>query len=176
MKTWGFKAKDGRTIRVRHAVPADARDLYHGFSTVIDEGVWLPTFNANSSVADWANWIQRTNHSRDVMLVAELEDEYVGHLTLQAEEWMASQHVARLGIIVVQGQRGNGVGRALMQAAEGAGLDAEYEKIILSTFKDNLIAISLYHSMGYKQVGVREGHFAMPQGYIDEVIFEKWIA
>ncbi|MFX1416860.1 MAG: GNAT family N-acetyltransferase, partial [Promethearchaeota archaeon] len=176
MKTWDFEAKDGRIIRVRHAVPADARDLYHGFSTVIDEGIWLPTFNANSSVADWVNWIQRTTHSRDVMLVAELGDEYVGHLTLQTEEWMASQHVARLGIIVAKAYRGIGVGRALMQAAEDAGVDAEYEKIILSTFRDNEIAISMYHAMGYREVGVRARHFAMPQGYIDEVLFEKWIA
>jgi ribosomal protein S18 acetylase RimI-like enzyme len=110
------------------------------------------------------------------MLVAELEDEYVGHLTLQTEEWMASQHVARLGIIVVRAQRGYGIGRALMEAAEHAGVDAEFEKIILSTFRDNQIAISMYHSMGYKEVGVRERHFAMPQGYIDEVLFEKWIA
>ncbi len=176
MKTWEFNSKDDRTILVRHAVPADATNLHQGFSAVIEEGIWLPTFNANSNVADWANWIQRTGRCRDIMLVAELEDKYVGHLTLQTEEWMASQHVARLGIIVVRNHRGIGIGRALMEAAELAGVDAEYEKIILSTFKDNEIAISLYHSMGYREIGLRERHFAMPKGYVDEILFEKLIA
>ncbi|MFQ5833519.1 MAG: GNAT family N-acetyltransferase [Candidatus Thorarchaeota archaeon] len=175
MKTWEFNSKDGRTILVRHAVPADANNLHKGFSAIIEEGIWLPTFNANSNVADWASWIQRTGHCRDIMLVAELEDTYVGHLTLQTEEWMASQHVARLGIIVDRKHRGIGIGRALMQAAELACIDAKYEKIILSTFKDNEIAISLYHSMGYREVGLRERHFAMPKGYIDEILFEKLI-
>ena len=123
MKTWEYSTKDGATIDVRHAVPADARKLHGGFDEVIQEGIWLPTFNANSNIADWVNWIQRTNQCRDIMLVAEIDDEYTGHLTLQTEEWMASRHVAKLGIIVSKKDRGRGIGRALMLAAEDAALD-----------------------------------------------------
>jgi ribosomal protein S18 acetylase RimI-like enzyme len=158
---------------VRHAVPADARKLHSGFNKVIQEGIWLPTFNANSNIADWVNWIQRTNQCRDVMLVAEIDDEYMGHLTLQTEEWMASRHVAKLGIIVAKNDRGRGIGRSLMIAAEQAALDSGFEKIVLSTFEDNGIARSLYLAMDYRQVGIRKRHFKMPKGYIDEVLFEK---
>ena len=173
MRTWEYSTKDGDIILVRHAVPGDARNLHGGFDEVIQEGIWLPTFNANSNIADWVNWIQRTNQSRDVMLVAEIDDEYTGHLTLQTEEWMASRHVAKLGIIITKDHRGRGIGRALMQAAEEAALDSGFQKIILSTFEDNLIARSLYATMKYREVGVRKRHFKMPKGFIDEVLFEK---
>ncbi|MFW9846584.1 MAG: GNAT family N-acetyltransferase [Candidatus Thorarchaeota archaeon] len=173
MTTWHFTTKDGAAISIRHAVPSDARQLHAGFTAVIEEGIWLPTFNANSNIADWVNWIQRTNQCRDVMLIAEVQEIYAGHLTLQTEEWMASRHVAKLGIIVPKEQRSRGIGRALMQAAEDAAIGSGYEKIVLSTFEDNVAARSLYNAMEYREIGVRRRHFKMPQGYIDEVLFEK---
>ncbi len=173
MRTWEYSTKDGAIISVRHAVPADARQLHGGFNEVIQEGIWLPTFNANSNIADWVNWIQRTNQCRDVMLVAEIDEKYTGHLTLQTEEWMASRHVAKLGIIVAKQHRGRGIGRALMRAAEEAGLASGFQKIVLSTFEDNAIAQSLYLAMEYREVGIRKRHFKMPKGFIDEVLFEK---
>ncbi|MFX0108624.1 MAG: GNAT family N-acetyltransferase [Candidatus Hodarchaeota archaeon] len=173
MKEWEFTAKDGRSINIRHAVAADAKLLHAGFEDVIEEGQWLPTFKANSSIADWVNWIQKTQRSRDILIVAEIEGEYAGHLTLQPEEWMASQHVAKLGIIVQKHMRGYGVGTALMKAAEDAAREEEFHKIVLSTFESNSIACSLYLTLGYREVGRRERHFMMPKGYIAEVLFEK---
>ena len=107
------------------------------------------------------------------MLVAELDGKYAGHLTLQPEEWAASSHVAKLGIIVIREYRALGVGRALMTAAESAAKPLGYTKIVLSTFHDNERARSLYDSCGYVVVGRRKNHFRMPKGYIDEVLYEK---
>ncbi len=154
---------------------SDARDMYTGFKQVIDEGEWLPTFSPASSSADWVSWIQKTARSRDILLVAHVDSEFAGHLTLQPEEWMASEHVAKLGVIVIKPLRGIGVGRALMQSAEEAGRVKRYEKIILSTFYSNELALSLYKSLGYDTVGTRNRHFKMPNGYIDEVLMEKAI-
>jgi ribosomal protein S18 acetylase RimI-like enzyme len=86
---------------------------------------------------------------------------------------MASRHVAKLGIIVIQSLRNLGVGRALMTAAENAAVAKEYEKIVLSTFNDNELALSLYQSLGYRTVGYRVRHFKMERGYVDEVLMEK---
>ena len=108
-----------------------------------------------------------------MIIIAFVEADYAGHLTLQPEEWMASGHVAKLGIIVQREFRNMGVGRALMETAEEIALATDYEKIILSTFHNNEIANALYFSLGYKKVGVRKSHFRMPDGYIDEVLMEK---
>jgi ribosomal protein S18 acetylase RimI-like enzyme len=173
MKPTHLESKDGRIITTRHADPKDARDLHLGFRQVVEEGLWLPTLAPNASVADWVTWIQRTQHCREVLLVAHLNGLYAGHLTLQPEEWTASKHVAKLGIIVLSDFRNIGVGRALMLEAETAAVEREYEKIVLSTFETNTMALSLYESLGYRIVGQRARHFKMPKGFIDEVLMEK---
>jgi len=170
---WEYTAKDGRSITVREASVNDAKHLHAGFKNVVEEHMWLPTFTPNSHVSDWMNWIQRTRHSREALLVAHVDDEYAGHLSLQPEEWNASQHVAKLGIIIRKECRSIGVGRSLMLAGEEVAGDKNYSKIILSTFGDNEAARSLYESLGYRAVGTRKNHFYMPKGYIDEVLMEK---
>jgi phosphinothricin acetyltransferase len=173
MHAWEYQSKDGRLIVVRRATKDDAPDFHEGFKGVVEEHMWFPTFTPNSHVTDWAHWIERTSHNREILLVARIDGEYAGHLSLQPEEWQASQHVAKLGIIVVKEFRGVGVGRALMLSGHDIALKKAYTKIILSTFADNEKAIQLYKSLGYRDVGVRKGHFNMPKGFIDEVLMEK---
>ena len=173
---WEYTAKDGRSITVRGATIDDAKYLHAGFRNVVEEHMWLPTFTPNSHVSDWANWISRTRHTREVLLIALIDNEYAGHLSLQPEEWHASQHVAKLGIIIMKGYRGNGIGKALMLSGQQAALAKDYTKIILSTFDDNDVAKSLYDSLGYRVVGTRKNHFNMPKGLIDELLMEKELA
>ncbi|MHA1960091.1 MAG: N-acetyltransferase family protein [Candidatus Thorarchaeota archaeon] len=173
MKTWELVSKDGRPISIRPVTTNDARNLFNGFNAVVDEGVWLPTFTPNATLGDWIHWIQRASRNREILLIAHIDGVYAGHLTLQPEEWMASSHAARLGIIVVEDHRGLGVGRALMIAAEEAAITEGFEKIILSTFDSNTSARVLYESHGYRIVGYRMKHFKMPDGYINEVLYEK---
>ena len=173
LKVWEYTAKDGRSITVREAIVDDAKHLHAGFKNVVEEHMWLPTFTPNSHVSDWMNWIQRTNRSREELLVGHIDNEYAGHLSLQPEEWNASQHVAKLGIIIRKECRNLGIGRALMLSGESAAIDKDYSKIILSTFDDNEVAKNLYDSLGYRVVGIRKNHFNMPKGLIDELLMEK---
>jgi ribosomal protein S18 acetylase RimI-like enzyme len=173
LNEWKYTAKDGRSIVVRHALVDDAKNLHDGFKDVVGENMWLPTFTPNSHVSDWMNWIRRTEKTREVLLVAYIDEEYAGHLSLQPEEWHASQHVAKLGIIVRKDCRNNGVGKSLMLSGESAAIENDYHKIILSTFNDNEVAKNLYLSLGYRIVGIRKNHFNMPKGLIDEVLMEK---
>ncbi len=170
---WHFTTRDGREGRIAHARQSDAVDMHSNFCSVVEEGLWLPTMHPSSRISDWAEWITRIYRTREFLLVAKVEDEYAGHLSLQPEEWAASQHVARLGIIIKDGFRLNGVGRALMLAAEEVAKKSDYEKIVLSTFVDNEIAKTLYLSIDYQIVGRRKGQFKMPKGYIDEILMEK---
>ena len=173
LQVWEYKAKDGRSITVREAKVSDAKQLHAGFKNVVEEHMWLPTFTPNSRISDWMQWIERTGHTREALLVAYIDNEYGGHLSLQPEEWHASQHVAKLGIIVRKECRSIGIGRSLMVSGEAAALAKGYTKIILSTFDDNDVAKSLYESLGYRTVGIRRKHFSMPKGFIDEVLMEK---
>jgi phosphinothricin acetyltransferase len=173
VSSWEYHSKDGRSIIIRTATKDDAPDFHAGFKNVVEEHMWFPTFTPNSHVTDWAHWIERTNHNREILLVARIDGEYAGHLSLQPEEWQASQHVAKLGIIVSKEWRSIGVGRALMLSGHSIASKKAYTKIVLSTFADNEIALQLYKTLGYRIVGVRKSHFNMPKGFIDEVLMEK---
>jgi phosphinothricin acetyltransferase len=173
MQMWEYHSKDGRSIKVRRATQDDAPDFHSGFKNVVEEQMWFPTFTPNSHVSDWAHWIERTNQNREILLVAHVDGIYAGHLSLQPEEWQASQHVAKLGIIVRKESRGIGVGKSLMLSGHSIASKKAYTKIVLSTFEDNIPAIKLYESLGYRIVGFRKKHFNMPKGFIDEVLMEK---
>ncbi len=147
--------------------------MHSAFCEVVAEGRWLPTLRPNGTLDDWISWIRRTHRTREALLVGEVESEYSGHLSLQPEEWEASRHVAKLGIIVRQPYRGIGVGKSLMQVAEIVACEKGYQKIVLSTFSNNVVARHLYESVGYRMVGLREGHFILEGAYVDEILYEK---
>lgn len=176
MRSWSYDTKDGRQVLIRPATVRDAEDLYHSYNAVVAEGRFLPALRPSENMNNWARWIRETHRGRDVILIASIDDEYVGHVTLQPEVWEASKHVARLGILVAQKFRCIGIGRALMLSAEDAAREMDFEKIVLSTFHDNIVARHLYSSLGYREVGIRTRHFKMKHGYVDEVLMEKWIA
>ncbi|MFO7837340.1 MAG: GNAT family N-acetyltransferase [Candidatus Thorarchaeota archaeon] len=173
MKTWTFDCKDDRSVFIRHAKVSDGRSMYEGFAEVVEEQKWLPILETSSSLNQWLEWIDRSRSTRDIILVAFIDETYVGHLTLRPEQWAASEHVCRLGIIVRKAFRNTGVGRALMTTAEEAAVLEEYEKIVLSTLADNATALALYRSLNYRTIGIRKDQFKMPSGYVDQVLFEK---
>ncbi len=61
-----------------------------------------------------------------------------------------------LGIAVIEGQQGKGFGRAMMQQLIKEGQKAEVGKIKLSVDNDNTAAITLYKSLGFKEVAKKE--------------------
>ncbi len=172
-REWKYVLRSGRTAIIRYAEARDAEQMLRAFCSVVEEKEWLPVIRVNSIVSDWTAWIERTQNTRDVILVAEVDTVYAGHLSLQPEEWQASQHVARLGVIVKAPFRGIGLGRSLIQTAEEVAVNKGYRKIVLSTFATNIAARNLYESQGYRVVGIRYNQFLMPKGFIDEVLYEK---
>jgi GNAT superfamily N-acetyltransferase len=57
---------------------------------------------------------------------------------------------AEFGVSVVEGWRGHGIGRALIEHLERWATDHGVERIILNVSDANEGAIRLYHSMGYR--------------------------
>lgn len=97
-------------------------------------------------------WRKRLADIPDNMyiLVAEIEGEVVGSLGLQIMTSKRQRHVASFGVSVKTASQGNGVGRALINAAlDLADNWLDIRRIEITTYTDNTGAIGLYESLGF---------------------------
>ena len=83
----------------------------------------------------------------------------------------ALAHVFRLTIVVHPGQRGRGVGTALMRSALGwAEDDQRVRKIELLVRATNHNAIRLYRKLGFLEEGRLREHVRLPSGrFVDDI-------
>lgn len=95
--------------------------------------------------------------------VVELEEGIVGHCYVAApgREEPPDSRVAEVVAIYVDPKRwGQGVGRALMQSAEGEAAQAGYKGMFLWSFERNAQARAFYARLGYKREGQPRAHEA----------------
>ena len=89
--------------------------------------------------------------------VAELDGQVVGWTALRATSTRpVYSGVAESSIYVGAGQRGRGVGTALIHRQVCAADEAALWTLQISIFPENRASIALHHSAGYRTLGVRE--------------------
>ncbi len=74
--------------------------------------------------------------------------------------WLVHDEVHVLNVATALEARRRGVGRALMAAAEEAGLARGARLSTLEVRRSNEPAIALYRAIGYRQVGIRPRYYA----------------
>ena len=88
---------------------------------------------------------------------------------LPGEASAGTAHVARLGMGVHKDHRGQGLGRALMEATIRKVRSSGLEKIELSVYSSNAAAIALYLKLGFAEEGRKiRGRFV--DGVYDDVV------
>lgn len=90
-----------------------------------------------------------------IYVAAMIDGRMVGSATIFVEDppqpgsMMRPIRTAEFGVSVVDGQRGRGIGRALIGHLEGWAADHGVERVTLSVAEANVDAIRLYHALGY---------------------------
>jgi ribosomal protein S18 acetylase RimI-like enzyme len=84
-------------------------------------------------------------------------------------------HVARLGMGVRSEWRRQGLGRRLLQACLSHAKRAAIEKVELEVFSDNVGALKLYESFGFRREGVRVRGRKFENRYQDIVLMALWL-
>jgi RimJ/RimL family protein N-acetyltransferase len=160
------------SVAIRYAEPYDAPALVELASAVGgEEGGWLISDSTWRSVGDERRYIRAIRRHPDAaVLLAELDGEIVGRLSLARDPHPASHHVADLGLMVSAGHRRRGVGRALLEAAESWARDQGVSKLELHVFPHNDAAIALYAACGYQREGLRTAHYRRANGEIVDAI------
>jgi GNAT superfamily N-acetyltransferase len=92
-----------------------------------------------------------------------------GHLDLHGGRLPTELHRATLGMGVERGSRGKGHGRALLELAMKWSRNAELVWLDLGVFAHNARARTLYHSVGFVEVGLVRDQFRVEGVQIDDV-------
>lgn len=146
---------------VRPAHPEDAEPFAAVIAEVAAENDYILT-EAPVDVGAFGLRIRQTIRDPEHLLLVLVEgDAVVGCLGLHPTN---AEGVSTLGMAVLEGSRGRGGGRALLDAALGAARERGLHKVELEVFCENARAIGLYASRGFAVEGVRREHHLRQDG------------
>jgi RimJ/RimL family protein N-acetyltransferase len=160
------------TLLIRAAKPEDAATLAALAAAVGREPEgWLLNTDGWRSVADERRYLRALRRHPDAaVFVAEEDGEIIGRLSIARDPHQASRHVADLGLMVADGYRRRGIGRALLEEAVAWAHAAGVLKLELHVFPWNKPAIHLYERFGFEREGLRKGHYRRAGEYVDAIL------
>jgi len=161
---------------IRPATPDDAPGLNAYRRQIADE----PDNMITHSAGEYTRTVEQERErilsvsaaANQHMLVAEIDGQIVGHcLCAGRRPEGALRHTAGLGIDVGAGYRGQGIGRALMQAMITWARDNPLiHRLELEVFTHNTRAISLYLSLGFVVEGTQRHVYFKYGRFVDAYV------
>ena len=153
----------------RPATPDDAAAIVRIYNQGIEERV--ATFETRPrSVEDVGGWF---GGSHPTVVVEDAGSVLAFATTSAYSPRECYSGVAEFSVYTAREARGRGVGRmamtALIQAAESAG----FHKLLARIFVENAPSRGLLRALGFREVGVHEGHARLDGVWKDVVILEK---
>ena len=148
-------------MRVRRAVPGDARAITAAFARVVEEGTLgaEPPVDLEARAERFGRQIEQDAPA--AIWVLEDGRRIVGHAGLQETH---APGVLAMFVAIVAEARGRGGGRALVTAAIEHARVSGAHKVELEVWPDNAPAITLYESAGFEVEGLRRDHYRRRDG------------
>ncbi|MGH2330648.1 N-acetyltransferase family protein [Thermoanaerobacter mathranii] len=158
---------------IREATIKDARGIIKLLNSVGREKLYMVSETFNWSEEEEKQLIRNLDRNKDLILVADYGGEIVGCLTLFRYYGGRSpkvQHVGEIGVSIDARFRNIGIGTKLFAEAINWAKSKGYEKLCLSVFSTNEVAIHLYKKFGFEEEGRRRRQFKIGDEYVDEVL------
>ena len=157
------------TYTIRQARQSDITGLVGVMREAIDE-----EYVVAESVADMLDHeevlLRRNEVESRMFFVACVDDDVVGWVHLEHPEMEKLRHTAELTVGVLDGYRGHGIGRSLLDRGLDWGRGQGYEKVYNSVPSTNDGAIGFLEDHGWEIEARREDHYKIGDGYVDEVM------
>lgn len=163
-----FVTKDGQTVWLRPAIEGDAAQLIQAVDSIAREEIYFIRSRFEMDEDQERAFIARAKERGDLILVALVDDQLLGWVTLFRARAEFLRHTAELGMGVVQDYRDVGIGTALMDYTLQWAAEHGIEKINLGVRTSNERARALYHKFGFVPEGYRVREIKDRQGHYDD--------
>lgn len=140
--------------------------------SIIREGIATGHTTFETESPTWEKW--DAGHLEIARLVARRGDKVLGWAALSAvSKRDAYRGVAELSISVAEESRGQGIGRALLNALIDASEKNEIWMLQAAIFPENTASVKLHLRCGFREVGRRERIGKLNGSWRDTVLFER---
>ena len=160
-------------LEYREARKDDARALLAYKKQVFDESEFLsrPGSEYQVTVEEEAAGILNMIHTENALIWLAIEKgEIVGCLNVRPYSLMRQQHIANIGVSVKKSCRGQGIGKKLMQKAIEFFDASTLHRLELTVVKDNVQAVTLYKTLGFREEGIMKDSIRKDQTYYDLLV------
>ncbi len=172
---------NGKSMRIREAVPDDACMLLEMFKKATKETGFLMTTPEEAdhiSEMQERNFISRyQNDENSLFLIALTDGKIVGSLSLTQSSWQKQRHVGTFGVVVLEAYWNMGIARRLFNhLIKWVKNHQTIRYIQLCVMANNEKAIRLYQNFGFREEGRRpRAVYLHRQLYTDVILMGLWM-
>ena len=160
-------------VEIRKITVDDAESFSRMHNSIASERKFFSMFvgaNVERAIAWLSNDIAKGNH----LYAAVDGSEVVGWCEICRIDSPAHRHCGELNMGLVATYRGQGLGRALINACLDDATGARISRVSLSVFGDNDRARALYESYGFVHEGVMRNHVLIDGKYKDLLLMARF--
>jgi len=161
---------------VRPASPDDSSAVIDTVRSNAMERSYVLMEHYGKDVASEKAYIAGMNSSKELLVVADVDNEVVGCLAaLQADGGRRPEtaHTAKVGLHIREQFRGVGIGPYLLEYCIAWGRDHGFKKLEANIFTTNQRSLNLFKKSGFVEEGVRQNRIHVGGMFISEVLMGK---
>ncbi|KAA2244505.1 GNAT family N-acetyltransferase [Chitinophaga agrisoli] len=171
---------NGQALLIRPAKPEDAPALLACFREITRETAFLLFTHAEAEALDLRTeqeFIRSFgDNSRHLLLLAEVDGDIAGTITVRQRNFQRQLHMGELGIALLHAYWNLGIGRRLMTAAmRWAEQHPELEQLYFSVLAHNEKAIQLYRNFGFLEYGRQPKGIKLADGTYGDLVWMQKI-
>jgi ribosomal protein S18 acetylase RimI-like enzyme len=165
--------KNDRHVQIRPTRETDAASFREAVNSVAAEKRYIATVDG-FSLEQTRTFVKHVVAGSLPQVMAVVEDEVVGFCDIIPNSARGFSHVGRLGMGVRSEWRRQGIGRRLLDACLALARNAGIEKVELEVFSDNVGAVRLYESVGFREEGLKVRGRKLEDRYQDVRLMALW--
>ena|ERR1700730_8651363 len=165
---------NGPQVQIRPARESDAASTRDAVKAVAAEKWYLATVDG-FSLKQTRAFLKRVVDGSLPQVLAVVEDQVVGFCDILPNASIGFTHVGRLGMGVRLEWRRQGIGRRMLGNCLSLARNAGIEKVELEVFSDNIAAVRLYDSFGFRPEGLKVRGRKLEGRYQDVVLMAVWL-